>query len=311
MLTFTKIKLMQKEDIFDVIIVGGSYAGLSAAMSLGRSLRKVLVIDSGKPCNQQTPHSHNFLTRDGETPAELAAIAKTQVLAYPTVKIINAFADSAAKTDFGFKLTTADHQQFKTKKIVLATGVKDIFPNIIGFANCWGISVLHCPYCHGYEVKSKKLGVIANGEIGFEFSKLIYNLSKDLTIFTNGPIEIDQASQQKLASKNINIVAKQIDELLHENGLVNTIKFKDGSTQPIDAIFARVGMEQNTKIITDLGIKLTDLGYVEVDFMKKTNVAGVFAAGDCTNMLRAVAEAVAAGNVAGAIVNKELVAEEF
>ncbi|TKC02116.1 NAD(P)/FAD-dependent oxidoreductase [Pedobacter cryotolerans] len=302
---------MQKENIFDVIIVGGSYAGLSAAMSLGRSSRRVLIIDSGKPCNQQTPHSHNFLTRDGETPANLAAIAKAQVLAYPTVKMINAFAESAAKTNLGFEVSTADHQKFLSKKLVLATGVKDIFPNIIGFAKCWGISVLHCPYCHGYEVKGKKLGVIANGEIGFEFSKLIYNLSKDLTIFTNGAIEIDQASQQKLASKNINIVEKGIDELFHENGLVNTIKFKDGSTQPIEAIFARVGMEQNTKIITDLGVKLTDLGYVEVDFMKKTNVTGVFAAGDCTTMFRAVAEAVAAGNIAGAIVNKELVADEF
>ncbi|RZL39152.1 MAG: NAD(P)/FAD-dependent oxidoreductase [Pedobacter sp.] len=281
---------MQKEDIFDVIIVGGSYTGLSAAMSLGRSSRKVLIIDSGKPCNQQTPHSHNFLTRDGETPANLAAIAKAQVLAYLTVKMINAYAESAAKTSFGFEVSTKDHQIFKTKKIILATGVKDIFPNIIGFAECWGISVLHCPYCHGYEVKNKKLGVIANGEIGFEFSKLIYNLSKDLTIFTNEPIEIDASGQQKLASKNINIVEKQIDELVHENGQINTIKFKDGSTQPIEAIFARVGMEQNTKIITDLGLKLTDLGYVEVDFMKKTNVAGVFAAGDCTTMFRAVAE---------------------
>lgn len=302
---------MQKEDIFDVIIVGGSYAGLSAAMSLGRSSRKVLIIDSGKPCNQQTPHSHNFLTRDGETPANLASIAKAQVLAYPTVKMVNAFAESAAKTNFGFKVFTTDHQIFNTKKIILATGVKDLFPKIIGFAQCWGISVLHCPYCHGYEVKNKKLGVIANGEIGFEFSKLIYNLSKDLTIFTNGPIEIDQAGQQKLASKNINIVEKQIDELVHENGQVNTIKFIDGSTQPIEAIFARVGMEQNTKIITDLGLKLTDLGYVEVDFMKQTNVKGIFAAGDCTTMFRAVAEAVAAGNIAGAIVNKELVSEEF
>ena len=188
---------MQKEQLFDVIIIGGSYAGLSAAMSLGRSSRNVLVIDSGKPCNLQTPHSHNFLTRDGEKPAELAAIAKAQVLAYPTVKMISAFAAGATKTDFGFSISTSENQNFKTKKIVLATGVKDIFPNIIGFAQCWGISVLHCPYCHGYEVKNKKLGVIANGEIGYEFSKLIYNLSKDLTIFTNGPIVIDEAGQQK------------------------------------------------------------------------------------------------------------------
>lgn len=302
---------MEVEEIHDVIIIGGSYAGLSAAMSLGRSSRKVLVIDSGKPCNQQTPHSHNFLTRDGETPADLAAIAKAQIMAYTTVEMIKGFAESAVETNFGFEVSTSDQQLFKTKKIILATGVKDIFPNIAGFAECWGISVLHCPYCHGYEVRNKKLAVIANGEIGFEFSKLIYNLSKDLTIFTNGKIEIDETCLSKLQSKNINIVDKEIDELQHENGLVKSIIFKDGSTQQVDAIFARVGMEQNIKLLSDLQIKQTEQGYIEVDLMKHTNVKGIFAAGDCTTMFRSVAEAVAAGNIAGAIVNKELVGEEF
>jgi len=302
---------MQKEELFDVIIVGGSYAGLSAAMALGRSLKNVLIIDSGKPCNRQTPHSHNFLTRDGETPANLAAISKAQVSAYPTLKFLDGLAESAKKTGNGFSITTADQQIFNAKKLIIAAGVKDIFPSIKGFAECWGISVLHCPYCHGYEVKGKATGVIANGEIGFEFTKLISNWTKDLTLFTNGATDINPDDQAKLFTKNINIVEKEIEEIIHQNGIVKYLKFKDGSNQKLDAIYARVGVEHNTKIITDLNIELSEQGYIAINTFKQTNVAGVYAAGDCTTMMRSVASSVADGNSAGAILNKELVSEAF
>lgn len=302
---------MEKQDLYDVIIVGGSYAGLSAAMALGRSLKKVLIIDSGKPCNSQTPHSHNFLTRDGETPANLATIAKAQVLAYPTIEFVDGLAQNAKKTVDGFTITTAAHQIFEAKKIVIAAGVKDIFPSIKGFAECWGISVLHCPYCHGYEVKGKTTGIIANGEIGFEFTKLISNWTKDLTLFTNGVTDINPDDQAKLLAKKINIVEKEIDEIIHENGIVKHLKFKDGSNQKLEAIYARVGMEHNTKIIADLNIELSEQGYIAVNAFKQTNVAGVYAAGDCTTMMRSVASSVADGNSAGAILNRELVSETF
>ena len=302
---------MQKEELFDVIIVGGSYAGLSAAMALGRSLKNVLIIDSGKPCNRQTPHSHNFLTRDGETPANLAAISKAQVSAYPTLKFLDGLAESAKKTGNGFSITTADQQIFNAKKLIIAAGVKDIFPSIKGFAECWGISVLHCPYCQGYEVKGKATGVIANGEIGFEFTKLISNWTKDLTLFTNGATDINPDDQAKLFTKNINIVEKEIEEIIHQNGIVKYLKFKDGSNQKLDAIYARVGVEHNTKVITDLNIELSEQGYIAINTFKQTNVAGVYAAGDCTTMMRSVASSVADGNSAGAILNRELVSEAF
>lgn len=302
---------MEQQNLYDVIVIGGSYAGLSAAMALGRSLKKVLIIDSGKPCNSQTPHSHNFLTRDGETPTNLAAIAKEQVLAYPTIEFVDGLAQNAKKTVDGFTITTAAHQIFKAKKIVIAAGVKDVFPSIKGFAECWGISVLHCPYCHGYEVKGKTTGIIANGEIGFEFTKLISNWTKDLTLFTNGVADINPDDQAKLLAKKINIVEKEIDEIIHENGIVKHLKFKDGSNQKLEAIYARVGMEHNTKIITDLNIELSEQGYIAVNAFKQTNVAGVYAAGDCTTMMRSVASSVADGNLAGAILNKELVGETF
>lgn len=301
---------MQQQKIFDVIIIGGSYAGLSAAMALGRSLRKVLVIDSGKPCNEQTPHSHNFLTRDGETPAHLAAIAKAQVLVYPSITYLNDTAIAAHQTTNGFKIDTLN-QIFESKKLIIATGVKDILPSIKGFAECWGISVLHCPYCHGYEVRSRSTGIIANGEMGYEFIKLISNWTENLTLFTNGPIELDELSKQKLASKNINIIDKEIEELIHKNGLVNSIRFKDGGIQKIEAIYARGGMQQNTAIAADLNCDYTQDGYIAVNNFQQTSVTGIYAVGDCTTMMRSVSSAVATGAIAGATLNRELINEEF
>ena len=302
---------MEEQKEFEAIIIGGSYAGLSAAMALGRSLRKVLIIDSGKPCNRQTPNSHNFLTRDGETPTNLNTIAKSQVLDYPTIEFLNGVAIGAFRTENGFSVKVENGTTFRCKKIIITSGVKDIFPTIKGFTDCWGISVLHCPYCHGYEVKGKKTGIIANGEMGFEFSKLISNWTKDLTLFTNGPVNLDEKSIEKLALKNINIVDKEIAEIIHSEGYVTHIKFKNESIQQLEAIYAKVTFEQNTKIIADLNIELNEQGYITVDNFKETTQTGVFAAGDCTTMMRAVSESVYAGSMAGIFANKQLIGEAF
>ena len=143
---------------FDVIIIGGSYSGLAAGMALGRALRQVLIIDSGKPCNEQTPHSHNFITQDGKTPKEIATLAKQQVEKYETVKFLSGLATTGTKTEVGFNIQTSAGETFSSKKIIFATGVKDIMQSIDGYAECWGISVLHCPYCHGYEVRNERNG---------------------------------------------------------------------------------------------------------------------------------------------------------
>lgn len=129
---------MNNKPIYDVIIIGGSYAGLSAAMALGRSMREVLIIDSGKPCNKQTPYSHNFLTHDGETPAMIAQKAREQVMQYPTVQFINDTANGATKTEDGFEIKTISHETYYTKKIIFATGVLDTMPDRMGFGECWG-----------------------------------------------------------------------------------------------------------------------------------------------------------------------------
>ncbi|MCW1960879.1 NAD(P)/FAD-dependent oxidoreductase [Chryseobacterium viscerum] len=296
---------------FDVIIIGGSYSGLSAGMSLGRSLRNVLIIDNGKPCNRQTPHSHNFVTHDGKTPAEIARLAKEDVEKYNTVRFYSGTVVKTVKTTGGFEIEISSGEKFYAKKLILASGVKDMMPDIPGFAECWGISVIHCPYCHGYEVKNESTGILSNGDMAYEFSKLIFNLTKNLTLFTNGKAVLTDEQIEKLKQNKIILNEDKIEEIKHENGSIQKIIFKNGNEVPLQALYAKIPFEQNLNVSDDLGCELTEQGFIKVDMMQKTNVPGVFACGDNVTMMRSVANAIAQGNFAGAVVNKELVDEEF
>jgi len=297
---------------FEVVIIGGSYAGLSAAMALGRALRNVLVIDNGKPCNAQTPHSHNFITQDGETPAAIAARAKEQVMQYPTVQFLNATAVAVSGENADFVVSTNSGLTINTKKILFATGVKDIMPAIEGFAACWGISVIHCPYCHGYEYKGQNTGILMNGDMAIDMAELIDNWTSQLTIFTNGKSTISNARlEQFLQFSQVQVVEKEISSLQHINGQLQHIEFTDGSAQTLDALYARPAFVQQSNIPELLGCHYTEGGYLAVDDMQKTNIPGVYAAGDNITMRRSVSGAVATGGFAGAIINHELIADKF
>ncbi|URM37801.1 NAD(P)/FAD-dependent oxidoreductase [Flavobacterium anhuiense] len=296
---------------FEVIIIGGSYSGLSAAMSLGRSLRQVLVIDSGLPCNRQTPYSHNFITQDGEKPAVISAKAKLQVDIYKTVQFYNGLAVKALKTESGFEIETESGVVFTSRKVLFAIGVKDLLPEIEGFAACWGISVLHCPYCHGYEVKNEKTAIIANGEMGYEYAKLISNWTKDLRLCTNGKSELTSEQTQTLKNHGVLILEEEIDSFDHKDGYIKNIIFKNGEKVEVKAIYARPPFEQHCSIPETLGCDSNEQGLLKVDAMQKTNIPGVFASGDCTTPMRSVAIAVSTGSFAGAVINKELIDEDF
>ncbi|WP_163409317.1 NAD(P)/FAD-dependent oxidoreductase [Flavobacterium ajazii] len=296
---------------FEVIIVGGSYSGLSAAMSLGRSLRQVLIIDSGLPCNRQTPHSHNFITQDGERPAIISAKAKLQVDIYKTVQFYNGLAVQVIKTENGFEITTESGNTFTSRKILFATGVRDLLPEIKGFKDCWGISVLHCPYCHGYEVKNERTAIIANGEMGYEYAKLISNWTKDLRLCTNGKSELTSGQMQILKNHGVSILEDEIKSLEHNDGYVSNIVFKNGEKIEVKAIYARPPFEQHCKFPQDLGCEISEQGYLKVDSMQKTTVLGIFGSGDATTQMRSVALAVSSGSFAGAVINKELIDEDF
>lgn len=302
---------MEENNNYEVIIIGGSYAGLSAAMALGRSLRNVLLIDSGLPCNRYTPHSHNFITQDGQKPQVIAEIAKFQVLKYPTITFQNALAVSGKQNKEGFFITTDSGQKFKAKKLIFATGIKDDFPNIKGFEACWGISVIHCPYCHGYEFLNQPTGIMANGDRAFHIASLVNNLTKQLTLFTNGEANFNEEQFAKLKKHNIEINENIISGIDHENGNIKSVVFNNGTTLPMHALYASLPFKQHSDIPFSLGCELTELGYIKVDSFQKTTIDGVFACGDNASMMRAVANAVYTGNLTGAIVNKELTEERF
>ncbi|MBW2963010.1 NAD(P)/FAD-dependent oxidoreductase [Mesonia aestuariivivens] len=301
---------MNKKE-FEVIIIGGSYAGLSAAMALGRSLRSVLIIDSGKPSNSTTPQAHNFITQDGVKPSAIAKKAKEQVLNYPSIKFIDDLAVEGKKTTYGFEILTQKNILVQAKKLIFATGIKDIMPNIKGFSACWGISVIHCPYCHGYEFKGQKTGIIANGNRAVHVASLVNNLTATISILTSGKNDFTIEQTEKLKKNNIEVIEAEISEIEHDNGYIKNVIFKNGEKMNFAAVYAAIPFEQHSEIPISLGCELTEEGHIQVDNFQKTSMEGVFACGDNSTMMRSVAIAVANGSVAGAMVNMELIQENF
>ncbi len=304
-------QFMKTATSYDVIIIGGSYAGLSAAMALGRSLRKVLIIDSGQPCNRQTPHSHNFLTQDGETPAAIARKAKEQVLAYPTVTFLQDLVLEASPIDLGFEVLTQSGQSYRAQKLLLAFGIKDELPKTPGFAECWGISVIHCPYCHGYEFRGKKTGILAKGDRAYHLATLVTNLSDQVKIIAPEPSVFTPEQQEKLEKNGISILGKEILEIRHVKGYLDSVQFTDGSEEKFDAIYADVPFSFPGILVQNLGCKLANSGRIWVDQFQQTGIPGLYACGDCTTMMRSVASAVATGNLTGAMINHALASERF
>lgn len=296
---------------YEVIIIGGSFAGLSAAMALGRSLRKVLIIDSGLPCNRQTPHSHNFITQDGVPPGEISAKAKSQVLKYKTVDFLDDLAINAKKNRNNFLIITKSDKEFNAKKVIFATGIKDLIPEIKGFTECWGISLIHCPYCHGYEFRKKKTGIMANGERAFHLASLVKNLTDNITILTSDKANFKPEQISKLKARNIGIIETKISEIEHQDGYIQNLIFSNGRKVSFDAVYAGFPFEQQSDIPVSLGCELTEQGHIKVNEFQQSSVPGLYACGDNAIKMRSVANAVASGNLTGAMVNYELTQEQF
>jgi thioredoxin reductase len=298
------------EKIHDVLIVGGSYAGLQAAMTLGRCLRNVLVIDSGKPSNRFAPQAHNLITYDDVEPDKIRRWAKEQVLTYPTVSIREGNVLSVELNDDGtFTALDNEGNNHKTKKLLLATGLTDVLPDIPGFEQCWGRSVVHCPYCHGYEVRGKKLGVMAGAKATERFLPLVHNWSDDLSFFLNEDEELTEETERSIIERNINIVRSGIRELHHTDGYLERVVTADGTPYTLDALFVSLPCEQQTEIVEQLGCETNEDGFIEINIVGSTNVPGVYAAGDCTTPMRAISVAIASGYQAGIGINNELLKE--
>ena len=289
----------------------GSYAGLAAAMALGRARKQVLVIDSGMPCNRQTPHSHNFLTQDGRAPAEIAAIARRQVENYDTISFLENTAVKATYTGIGFRTQTASGEEIESSKLIFASGIRDLLPPLEGLAECWGISVLHCPFCHGYEIRNDKTGILGRGEAGFEMARFIANWTKDLTLFSNGPSALTAEQKAKLEQHQIAVVENEIARLAHAEGELREIVFKDRTTNPLKAFYVKAPFEQHCKIPQALGCELTADGFLRTDESFETTVKGVYACGDTLSAMRTVAHAVSTGTATGIILAKRIIMENF
>ncbi|MCL7988105.1 NAD(P)/FAD-dependent oxidoreductase [Sphingobacterium sp. lm-10] len=299
---------MTHDQVFDTIIIGGSYAGLSAAMALGRSLRNVLIIDNGRPCNRQTPHSHNFLTQDGKTPAEISAIAREQVAQYNTIEFASDSVVTASQLNGLFVVDTANGLHYQTRKLILATGIRDIMPEIPGFSECWGVSVIHCPYCHGYEFRRKRTGILVPEDptAAIHLSGLVKNLTSYVTLFTNGNTPFDATQLMNFEELNIKVNTQKISKIQHQDGNLQQLRLENGEMIALDALYARVPFDLHHTIGEQLGCSKTEMGLLQVDAFQKTTASGVYACGDISNPMRSVASAVYTGNLAGAMVNMAL-----
>lgn len=292
--------------ILDAIIIGGSYSGLSAALAMGRSLRKILVLDNGLPCNRQTPETHNFLTHDGKRPQLIREEAARQVLAYPSVRLYPGKAVQADAREDHFRIVTQKDEYFYAYKLLLATGLEDLLPAIPGFAPCWGVSILHCPYCHGYEVRGQPTAILASGQFALHYARLLRNWTDDLIVLTNGlPLNPEEAGQ--LARLGIAVREAPIERMDEKDGRLKSIHFLQGEPLDISVVYAHIPFRQHSELPAQLGCVLTEQGHIRVDGFQRTSVPGVFAAGDNASPIRAIAPAVASGMMAGVAINMELI----
>ncbi|MDF2932784.1 MAG: pyridine nucleotide-disulfide oxidoreductase [Chryseobacterium sp.] len=302
---------MESDQIFDVIIIGGSYSGLSAAMTLGRSQRKTLIIDNGFACNKVTSFSHNFLTQDGHKINDIADIAKKQVLNYPHANLIDDKAVNGERSLNHFAINTAKGNIYITKKMIFATGIKDLLPDIKGLKECWGTSVVHCPYCHGYELRNRKTAIWCDGNEAFNMAALIKNMASDLIMITNNKNDFTQHQLEKLRKNNVEIVESTIVEFLHDHSQLKGVLLADGRQIHLEVVYTSVPFTQHSDLPLLLGCTMTDNGLIELNDYQQTNIPGVYACGDNSAAMRTISKAVYTGNLAGAMVNKELAEESF
>ncbi len=298
---------MDTRSFFDAIIVGGSYAGLSAGLTLGRSLRKTLILDGGNPCNKPSKAAHNLLTHDGQSPARIREKAVEQVLAYPTVSIRNTSVTNVEGQDGAFFVETTGGDTFQAKKLLFATGLEDILPAIRGFSDCWGKSILHCPYCHGYEVRGERTAIIASGIKAVHFTKLLHNWTNDLVVISNGEAEIDPDHEKQMSEWGVPHLHEPIDAILSNGGQLEGVRLQSGEVVVCTAAYAHLAFRQKSNLPERIGCRLNDQGILSVDDFQRTSVTGVFAAGDNSFPLRAIASSLSTGMRAGAAINMDLI----
>jgi thioredoxin reductase len=298
--------------VWDVIIVGGGPAGLSAALMLGRCRRSVLVLDSGRPRNSDSQAVRGFITRDGTPPREFLRLARRELVQYTTVTLREALVTSGACEGASrFVVTLQSGDRHVARKLLLATGVCDALPDIPGFRDLYGKSVFHCPYCDGWEFRDAPLAVYGKGARGYGIALELTVWSRDLVLCTNGPSECDAEQLARLARNNIDVREQPIARLEGDAGVMSQIVFDDGTVLPRRALFFSTGQYQRSDLLEQLGCQFNDRGTVMTGKYETTHLPGLFVAGDASRAVQWIVVAAAEGAEAAFAINTDLIKEDL
>lgn len=297
--------------MYDVIIVGAGPAGLSAALMLGRSRRRVLVCDTGHPRNAASQAMHGYLTRDGMPSREFLAVAREQLRQYDTVELRGIeVIEAACRPDARFHVALADGSEHTARKLLIATGVVDNLPDIPGFRQLYGRSVFHCPYCDGWEVRDRPLAIYGRGLRGLGLSLELTGWSRDLVLCSDGPAEIDGDGRARLARNGIAMREERVVRLEGSDALESVV-FESGPPLPRHALFFTTGQTQQSQLAVALGCAFNEKGTVRTGKYESTHLPGLYVAGDASRAVQWVVVAAAEGAEAAFAINSDLLQEDL
>lgn len=294
---------------YDVVVIGGGAAGLSAALVLSRARRTVLVVDAGNPRNAPATHLHGYLSRDGMPPNELLAAGRREVTNYGGEMVDGTVTDLVAD-GHGFVVLLAGGQRISTRRLLVTTGLRDELPDIAGLRDRWARDVLHCPYCHGYEVSGRRLGVIGGTPGAVRYAQIVRQWSHDLTYFTPPDI-LTAAERTQLLARGIGVIEGAIDHLLVDDAdELRGVQMREGCAIRVDALFVPPRFIPNSALLVGLGCEVDTDGWVTVDNTGRTSVPGVWAAGNIVDPRAQVITAAGAGSTSAIALNADLVEED-
>lgn len=301
--------MIETHPTYDVVIVGGGPAGLSAALVLGRCRRRVLVCDAGQPRNAASRHLHGYLTRDGVNPREFLRLGRMELQRYGTVEVRDVQVTDTRCDSSGFTTELASGEMIHSRKLLLATGVVDNVPEIEGVLELYGRSIFHCPYCDGWELRDQPVAVYGRGERGYGLSLELTGWTRDLVLLTDGACELDEERRDRLERNGITVREERVLRVEGRDGALECIHLEGGQPLLRRALFFTTGQEQRSQLAVSLGCEFNDKGTVRTGKYETTHLHGLYVAGDASRAVQWVIVAAAEGAEAAYSINQALITE--